>query len=181
VIVGGILFVILFVAVLGHAAKVVSTAVATRETGAVAAVATAGGSSDVRVALTNGSVGMVTTVGQDTRTERVTITGIGDNARSTNPSEQPHPGNRYYTLQVTVENVGTTLIYACPWTLHAADGQEFNQTLVPGIGDPPNSSSLAPGGKTAGRIIFEIPATATVQWVRYDPNPYAKGDLYFDS
>ncbi len=68
-----------------------------------------------------------------------------------------------------------------PYQQHTADGQEFNQVFVPGIGDPPNSSSLAPGGKTAGSIIFEIPAAAKVQWVRCDPTPYVRGDLYFDA
>jgi hypothetical protein len=184
VIVGGALFVILFFAVLDHAAKVVSTAVATRESAVNAPfsrVATAGSAADVRVALANGATGTVTTVEQEQKTHRVTITGISNNAKSTNPVEQPHAGNRYYVLQVTVENIGANSINAGPWTLHTADGREFNQVIVTGVGDPPDSSSLAPGGKTAGYIIFEIPAAATVQWVRYDPNPYVKGDLYFDA
>jgi hypothetical protein len=158
-----------------------TTAVATAANVAVARLATVGSSADVHVPLANGSVGTITSVEQEQKTHRVTITRISDNAKSTNPAEQPHAGNRYYALQVTVENVGSNDINAGPWTLYTSDGQEFNQVIVPGIGDPPNSSSLAPGGKTAGSIIFEIPATATVQSIRYAPNPHVPGNLWFDA
>ena len=40
---------------------------------------------------------------------------------------------------------------------------------------------LTSGGKVEGTVVFEIPEAAKVQWLRFDANPFAKGDLYFDA
>jgi hypothetical protein len=147
--------------------------------GASTAVATAGNFPDVHVAFASGSSGTVTTSGP--KTHKVTIVRIYDNAKSTNQFSQPKPGNRFVAIQVVVENPGNTEISPGDWKLHTTSSNEYDRTFVAGVGQDLSSSSLTPGAKTQGTIVFEIPADAKVQWIRYDPNTFSKGDLYFDA
>lgn len=142
-------------------------------------MATAGNFQDVHAAFANGSSGTVTTSGP--KTHKVTITRLDDNAKSTNQFSQPKAGNRFVAIQVVVENPGNTEISPGDWKLHTTSGNEYDRTSVASVGQELSSSSLTPGAKTQGTIVFEIPADAKVQWVRYDPNTFSKGDLYFDA
>jgi hypothetical protein len=150
----------------------------------IAAIAASGHGSaptpDVHAPLANGSSATVTTAGD--KQHKVTIVQIQENATSTNEFERPPSGQRYYALTVVVENPGKHEISLGDWKLRATDGSEYDDTIVSGLGDLlPSVMSLTPGGKTQGVVVFAIPATAQVQWIRYDPNPFAKGDLYFDA
>jgi hypothetical protein len=147
--------------------------------GASKAVATSTSFQDVHVPFANGSSGTVTTTGS--KIHKVTIVSIDDNAKSTNQFSQPKAGNRFVAVQVLVENPGTSEISPGDWKLHATSGNEYDRTFVASVGQELPASSLTPGAKTQGTIVFEIPIDAKVQWVRYDPNTFAKGDLYFDA
>jgi flagellar basal body-associated protein FliL len=147
--------------------------------GASKAVATSTSFQDVHVPFANGSSGTVTTTGS--KIHNVTIVSIDDNAKSTNQFSQPKAGNRFVAVQVLVENPGTSEISPGDWKLHATSGNEYDRTFVASVGQELPASSLTPGAKTQGTIVFEIPIDAKVQWVRYDPNTFAKGDLYFDA
>ncbi len=39
-------------------------------------------------------------------------------------------------------------------------------------------TSLEPGLKVQGFVIFELPTDAEEQFLKYDPNPFATGDLF---
>jgi len=150
----------------------------------IALIAASGHSSaptpDVHAPLASGSSAVVTTAAD--KQHKVTITQIQENATSTNQFEQPPSGQRYYVLTVVVENPGKHEISLGDWKLRTADGSEYDDTIVSGLGTPLSSfMSLTPGGKTQGIVVFTIPETAQVQWIRYDPNPFANGDLYFDA
>lgn len=135
---------------------------------------------DTHAPLATGSSAVVTTASD--RQHKATILRIQENTTSTNKFDQPPSGQRYYVLTVAVENPGKHEISLGSWKLRAADGSEYNNTYVSGLGDLlPLAISLTPGGKTQGIVVFTIPAMAQAQWVRYDPNPFAPGDLYFDA
>ncbi len=112
----------------------------------------------------------------------VTINNITDPATSTNQFEQPKAGNRYLTVAVTIQNTGERQTSAGEATLRTTDGTEYQTTFVSGVGaaDLNFFQSLTSGGKTNGVVAFEIANGATVQWLKFDPNPFADGDVYFD-
>lgn len=163
-----VIAVIAVIAVVASAARGVSTA-----------VATAGNFQDVHTAFANGSSGTITTSGP--KTHKVTIVRIDDNAKSTNQFSQPKAGNRFVAIEVLVENAGNTEISPGEWKLHTTSGNEYDRAFVASVGQELSSSSLTSGAKTQGTIVFEIPTDARVQWLRYDPNTFSKGDLYFDA
>jgi hypothetical protein len=135
---------------------------------------------DVHVAFADGSSGTVKTAGNVTH--RVTIGKITDPARSTNNFEQPAPGKHYLTVTVVLENVGTTETHGGQFKLRTTDGTEYDDTVISGVGASSLNSfqSLTSGGKTDVVLAFEVTDGQRVQWLRFDPNPFAKGDLYFD-
>jgi hypothetical protein len=145
----------------------------------------AGGSTtdlkDTRVALAVGSSGTVETAGD--RTVKVTINAISDPAISTNEFEQPQAGNHYIALAVTIENVGQReSLGISKILLRGTDGFEYDNTFISGVGasDLNTYQNLTSGGKVDSVVAFEVKDGTEVDWVKFDPNPFAKGDLYFD-
>ena len=85
-------------------------------------------------------------------------------------------------LTFLVENVGKSGGGAGSVRLPTVDAFEYDRDFVAGIAELSLDSylNLSPGGKTRGTVTFEIPKNAQVHWVRFDPNPFAKGDIYFE-
>lgn len=136
---------------------------------------------DVHVAYAEGSSGTVTTVANVKN--NVTITKITDPAQSANPFEQPGAGKHYLSIAVTIQNVGISETTGGDFKLRETDGTEYGNTFVSGVGasDLAFLKGLTSGGRTDAVIAFEVADGQKVQWLRFDPNPFAKGDLYFDA
>jgi hypothetical protein len=127
-----------------------------------------------------GSSGEVTTAG-DVK-NRVTLNAITDPAPSSNEFEQPQAGFHYVTFSLTIENTGEKETTGVDVLLRATDGTEYQQTFVSGVGatDINTLQSLTSGGKTDAVIAFEVKDGTTFDWLKFDPNTFAPGDLYFD-
>jgi hypothetical protein len=140
------------------------------------------GGDDVRVALRPGAEGTVTSAGE---THKVTIESITDDARSTNQFSQPPQGMRYWVANVVVENADDDEIYAGDFKLRTSDNSEFSRKFTAGLDsigqDYAIVQNLTPGGRTAGIVVFEIPQDVSITFLRYEGNPFAAGDLYFDA
>ena len=136
---------------------------------------------DVHATLAVGSSGTVTTAA-DVK-NKVTIDAITDPAVSTNQFEQPQAGYHYVTFAVTVENVGERETNGVDVILRTADGFEYDEDYVSGVGASNLNvwQGLTSGGRTNGVLAFEIRDGSTIEWLKFDPNPFAKGDLYFDA
>ena len=139
------------------------------------------GRDDVRVSFAEGSSGTVETAG-DVK-NRVTIDSIIDPAISDNQFSQPADGFHYLTIAMTIENAGERETTGGTFTLRTTDGFEYDQTFVSGIGasDLNFLQGLTSGGKTTAVVAFEVPDESRVEWLKFDPNPFAAGDLYFDN
>lgn len=136
---------------------------------------------DVHVPLTEGSSGVIAPERNDNKKSKVIILAIRDNATSTNQFSRPAEGKKYWAVQVEVENVGTAEVTGLDWKLRDSKNQEVSQSFVAGIGESLQSGTLTPGGKTTGWLIFQIDTDASPKWLRADPNPFLKNDLYFDA
>jgi hypothetical protein len=136
---------------------------------------------DVHVPLAPGSTGTVKTAGDVTI--GVTLNEVVDPATSSNQFIKPAAGSRYVAYDITVENVGKREGNAGQAKLRTVDGFEYDRAIAVGFGadNADVYQRLTSGGKVKGVIVFEIPEAAQVQWLRFDPNPFAKGDLYFDA
>ena len=140
------------------------------------------GTGDVHVTFATGSSGEIAAEGTGDKKSKVTILDIKDPATSTNQFEQPATGKKYVAIDVEVENVGTHEVTSLDWKLRDTEDQEHDQELASGVGQALEPFyNLTPGGKTQGWVVFEIDLDATVKWVRADPNPFLKNDLYFDA
>jgi len=139
------------------------------------------GGKDVRVPLAPGAMGTVTSAGE---THTVTVASITDNATSTNSFSQPAQGMRYWVAKVTVENADNDEIYAGDFMLRTSDNSEFRRKFAAGLDalgeDYTIVQNLTPGGRTSGIVVFEIPQAVSITFLRYEGNPFAPGDLYFD-
>lgn len=141
---------------------------------------TGSGDRDKHAALAVGSSGEVESVAD--RKAKVTINQIQDDAKSSNQFLQPAAGSRYYAMQVTIEATGTKTVSTGSWRVRTKDGFEFDQKFVTDVGGESLSfGDITSGGKRQGWVVFEIPAAAQVQWVRYDENVVVAGDLFFDA
>ena len=107
---------------------------------------------------------------------------MADPATSTNEFEQPQAGYHYLTVALAIENAGERETTGVEVTLRTTDGTEYDNTFVSGVGasDLNTWQSLTSGGKTDAVIAFEVKDGSVIQWLKFDPNPFAKGDLYFD-
>lgn len=144
--------------------------------------ATSRASGDVRVPLAVGSSGTIAPDGNPKKQAKVTILAIQDNARSTNQFQQPPAGKRYWAVQVEVENVGSEETGAFDWKLRDSKDNELDDTIVSAVGENLGvGSRLTPGGKRSGWVVFEVDADAAPKWLRADPNPFLKNDLYFEA
>lgn len=135
---------------------------------------------DVHFALVDGSIGEIQQ--SKDKVHRVTIVSISDNAVSSNSFEEPAAGNKFWVVEVIVENAGPAEINVGSWKLRTTADFEYDPTFAVGLGESLNLlQNLTSGAKTQGVVIFEIPEDAAPKFLRYDPNIFAKGDLYFDA
>jgi hypothetical protein len=137
---------------------------------------------DVHVPLAVGASGEIAPEGNANKRSRVTILQIVDNAVSSNRFEQPQQGKKYWAVQVEHQNVGTAEVNSLVWKLRDSKDNEVDPKLVVGLGEMLDVVySLTPGGKRTGWVVFEIDADAQPRWLRADPNPFLRNDLYFDA
>ena len=136
---------------------------------------------DVHVPLAVNSSGEIAPEGNDGRRSKVTILEITDNARSTNQFSQPAAGKKYWAVQVQVEATGSQEVTSLDWKLRDSKDFENDRRFVAGLGESLDAGGLTPGGRRQGWVVFEIDADAGPKWLRADPNPFLKNDLYFDA
>lgn len=137
---------------------------------------------DVHVPLAVNSSGEVALDDDDEDKIRVTILQVVDGVQSSNQLEAPSAGNKWWGVEVVVENTGTTEVGSPSWKLRDSNNGEHSNTFVVGAGQMLDAVfNLTPGGKTQGWVYFEIPADVTAQWLRADPNIFLENDLYFDA
>jgi len=114
--------------------------------------------------------------------QRVAILGISDDARSATASARPIAGYKFIAVDVQIENLGDAPATIGKWQLHVTPGTDFAASAVTGFGNPlPDGSMVAPHAILKGTLVFSVPATARISWLRYAPNPNARGALYFDA
>ncbi len=129
-----------------------------------------------------GASGEIAPAGNDNKRSRVTILQIVDNAVSSNRFEQPQQGKKFWAVQVEHQNVGTAEVTSLDWKLRDSKDNELDRKFVSGVGEMLDVAySLTPGGKRTGWVVFEIDADAQPRWLRADPNPFLRNDLYFDA
>jgi hypothetical protein len=146
---------------------------------AVAVSGSKGEFADTRVALAIGASGSVETAGE-VKT-KVTVEEITEPATSTNPFDQPQVGNHYLTIAVTIENVGERETHGGDFKLRMKDGIEYNEIFATGFGRGGGAfQNLTSGGRTSAVLAFEVKDGSEIEWLKFDPSPLAKGDLYFD-
>lgn len=131
-------------------------------------------SSDVRVPLAQSNQG--TADGH-----RITIVSITDDAKSDNQFEQPHAGNKFIAVTVILENASPKEIFPGAWRLRTNTDFEYAGMSESGVGQPLPFDSITSGGKVQGVVVFEVPKTEKVKWIKYDPNTFTDADLYFDA
>lgn len=138
---------------------------------------------DVHVPLAVGASGEIAPAGNADKRSKVTILQIVDNAVSSNRFERPSEGKKYWAVQVEHQNVGTAEVNSLDWKLRDSKDNEVDRKfLVVGLGEMLDVAySLTPGGKRTGWVVFEIDADAQPRWLRADPNPFLRNDLYFDA
>lgn len=138
---------------------------------------------DVHVPLAAGSAGEIAPDGNKERRTRVTILQVADNVESTNPFLQPAEGKKWWGIEVEVENVGTKEVTSLDWKLRDSEDFEHDRAIATGAAGEELEFfyNLTPGARQRGWVYFEIGADVTAKWVRADPNPFLKNDLYFDS
>jgi len=113
---------------------------------------------------------------------KITVLKITDAAVSTNQFQKPTAGKKYWVVEVLIENGGQAELYLGRWKLRTNDDFEHDRTSADGLGETLSSSqNLTPGAKTQGVVIFKVDEGALPRFLRYDPNTFAKGDLYFDA
>ncbi len=137
---------------------------------------------DVHVPLAVGASGEIAPEGNANKRSRVTILQIVDNAVSSNLFERPSAGKKYWAVQVEHQNVGTAEVNSLDWKLRDSKDNEVDRKFVVGLGEMLDVAySLTPGGKRTGWVVFEIDSDAQPRWLRADPNPFLRNDLYFDA
>ncbi|MGK2964034.1 MAG: DUF4352 domain-containing protein, partial [Tepidiformaceae bacterium] len=118
----------------------------------------------------------------DEKKTKVTLVRVLDPATSDNQFTQPDAGNRYWAVEVQIENVGTQEVNGLDWKLRGSNDFEYDRAFVSGVGaELEPFTNLTPGAKQQGLVVFEIPADVTPKWLRADPNPFIANDLYFDA
>ncbi len=114
--------------------------------------------------------------------QRVAILGIIDDARSATASARPIAGYKFIAVDVQIENLGDAPVTTGKWQMHTTSGVDFATSAVTGFGTPlPDGGTIAPHAIAKGTLIFSVPATVRVTWLRYVPNANARGALYFDA
>jgi hypothetical protein len=137
---------------------------------------------DVRVALREGASGEIAPAGAAERLAKVTILEIDESVESENPVMSPPTGRRWWGVNVEVESVGSAPVVTLKWTLLDSEGNEVSPAFVLDAGEMLGDGySLVTGETTSGWLYFEVAESATVDWLRADPNEFLANDLYFDA
>ncbi len=138
---------------------------------------------DVHVPLAAGTAGEIAPEGNGGNRTKVTILQVVDNVPSTNSFLQPAEGKKWWGIEVEVENVGTKEVTSLDWKLRDSQDFEHDRAIITGAAgeDLEVLYNLTPGARQRGWVYFEIAMDATPKWVRADPNPFLKNDLYFDA
>lgn len=137
---------------------------------------------DVHVPLAVGSSGEIAPERNGSKRSRVTIVQIADNVTTGSTFIRPAAGQKWWGVEVVVENVGTSEVNAISWKLRDSNDGEHDEAFVVGAGQPLDRIyNLTPGGKAQGWVFFEIPTGTSPKWLRADPNLFLANDLYFDA
>jgi predicted RecA/RadA family phage recombinase len=105
----------------------------------------------------------------------ITVTKVNKNWQSSNQFDTPrNAGDVFVVATIAIENKGSSDLSVSgifDFKLKDADGVIRDQTLGGiGLNSLSSISSLAPGGKASGDVIFEVPKTATSDMtLEYDP------------
>ncbi|GBD17308.1 hypothetical protein HRbin26_02228 [bacterium HR26] len=137
---------------------------------------------DVHVALAEGQTAEVTSGDQ---TYRVTLVKIVDGATSSNMFQVPAEGKKYLLFQVLVENAGTSALHliGTEWALRDKNNFDYDPVFAP-VGFAEGEAlagEVGPGGKQQGIVVFEIPQDAQPLFLKFDPNMFTPGEIYFDA
>lgn len=155
---------------------------------------TSGGLPDVHVPLEVGSTGEVQSSNPDPMdpeldimsTVKVTIVAFIDPAEAANEMFQPEAGNRFWAVEMTMENTGDKPVNTGIWTLRTTDGNEYETVVLLGIvhdgaSDDLTYGAIEPGATEAGVQVFQIPEDATVESLHMSPSIFVGGNLIFDA
>lgn len=116
---------------------------------------------------------------QRTRVTLLTISGNGPSPNAATPTKQ-------IIMEILLENTGKLSVAGEPWRLRDKDGHEYAPipaaNIASGNGTPalPDHYTLYAGQQMQGTITFDVPANATIFWVRYGITSFGIADLYFD-
>lgn len=95
------------------------------------------------------------------------------NWNSGNQFITPQTGNEFLKVQVTIENNSSSeaMYNTFDWKLQDSKGVIKDvATVAYGVDGALNSGQLAPKGKVAGFLVFEVPAGDTGMTLRYSPS-----------
>lgn len=136
---------------------------------------------DVHVDFAANASGTIAPEGNGNKKQKITILQSADNVTSKNQFAKPAAGKKWWGVEVVIENAGSAEVTSLDWKLRDSKDIEHDDTIVVGAGETLDMAyTLTPGGKKQGWVYFEIDADATPKWLRADPNPFLKNDLYFD-
>lgn len=108
----------------------------------------------------------------------VAILNITDGAIAT--GVRPRAGFKYIAIEASIANQTPNPMPPGTWTIRTAQGQEYDISRVGGFGTPLPATIIAPNARVSGVIVFEVPTTAKLQWIRFRAPQFPKGDLFFE-
>jgi hypothetical protein len=93
--------------------------------------------------------------------------------------DRPEEGNKYFAVEVTVENKGSEANSYNPldFTLQDSSGYTFEKTYTVSKEPSLSSGDLQPGRKVRGWITFEIPKTSSNLELIYKPDIFDSGQV----
>lgn len=93
-----------------------------------------------------------------------------------NEFEKPNSGRIYYSVNLTLENKGSTPVSynAYDYKIEDADGVQTDQAFVTSVENAMSSGSLAPGGKLNGvNVVYEVPVEKKELKFIAEPSPWS--------
>lgn len=116
------------------------------------------------------------------RVHEVHILAITDNAQSTVEHEKLDDGQKYWSAQIGIKNVGSSEILAGTWSLTGSDGTTYPRTDVLGLGSGyQDRVAIQPGVTDEGVIAFELPKDVAPKQLQYHVDQLNGIDLLFDA
>jgi len=105
--------------------------------------------------------------------KKVTVTSVERNWNSGNEYITPESGNEFVKVQVSIENNSSSeaSYNTFDWKLQDSKGVIKDVASVAfSVDGALSSGDLAPGGKVAGFLVFEVPTGDTALTLRYSPS-----------